>query len=169
MLENNLIAELAKTFALRIISLAQYLLEEHKYDFVLQVLVKQVTRSGTSIGANIFESKNAQSRADFINKLNIALKEADETKYWLTLLHESRYLSDKEFVSIVNDNNIIIGILVRIIKTTRKNEKMKMEKMKNRKTKGMRKMKSKQHLLFPQYFIFSLFHYFIISIFQFYK
>ena len=137
MLENNLIAELAKTFALRIISLAQYLLEEHKYDFVLQVLVKQVTRSGTSIGANIFESK--------------------------------RYLSDKEFVSIVNDNNIIIGILVRIIKTTRKNEKMKMEKMKNRKTKGMRKMKSKQHLLFPQYFIFSLFHYFIISIFQFYK
>jgi four helix bundle protein len=136
MLENNLIAELAKTFALRIISLAQYLLEEHKYDFVLQVLVKQVTRSGTSIGANIFESKNAQSRADFINKLNIALKEADETKYWLTLLHESRYLSDKEFVSIVNDNNIIIGILVRIIKTTRKNEKMKNGK--NEKSKDER-------------------------------
>ncbi len=64
------------------------------------VLSKQILRSGTSIGANIRESVNAQSRMDFINKLNIALKEANETEYWLELLHESDYLDDKQFESI---------------------------------------------------------------------
>ena len=64
------------------------------------VLSKQILRSGTSIGANIRESVNAQSRMDFINKLNIALKEANETEYWLELLHESDYLEDKQFESI---------------------------------------------------------------------
>lgn len=77
---------------------------------------KQVYRSGTSIGANIAESKTAQSDADFINKLSISLKEANETKYWLVLLHESGYLSDEEFQSIENEINTIIGTLIIIIK-----------------------------------------------------
>jgi len=86
----------SKAFALRIIRLYNYLKEEKQ----VYVLSKQILRSGTSIGANIRESVNAQSRMDFINKLNIALKEANETEYWLELLHESDYLEDKQFESI---------------------------------------------------------------------
>ena len=85
----------SKAFALRIIRLYNSLREEKQ----VYVLSKQVLRSGTSIGANIRESVNAQSRMDFVNKLNIALKEANETEYWLELLHESDYLDDKQFES----------------------------------------------------------------------
>ena len=81
---------------------------------------KQVYRSGTSIGANIAESRNAQSKADFINKLSIALKEADETMYWLELLYESENIDNKQFESMSNDLNIIIGTLIKIIKKLRK-------------------------------------------------
>ena len=84
---------------------------------------KQVYRSGTNIGANIAESMNAQSLADFINKLSISLKEATETKYWLELLHESDHISEKQFDSIVNDLNIILGTLVNTIKSTKQGEK----------------------------------------------
>jgi four helix bundle protein len=77
---------------------------------------KQVYRSGTSIGANIAESKTAQSDADFVSKLSIALKEANETKYWLVLLHESETISDEEYNSIENDINTTIGSLIIIIK-----------------------------------------------------
>ena len=83
----------SKAFALRIIRLYKYL----KEDKDVYVLSKQVIRSGTSIGANIRESVNAQSRMDFINKLNIALKEANETEYWLELLHEAGIIVDKQF------------------------------------------------------------------------
>ena len=83
MCQKNTISKLSKRFALRIIKLYKFLLEE-KHEYIMS---KQVYRSGTSIGANIAESRNAQSKADFINKLSIALKEADETKYWLELLH----------------------------------------------------------------------------------
>ena len=93
MQNGNLMEELSIKFALRIIKLYKYLCEEKK-EFIMS---KQVYRSGTSIGANIAESKTAQSDADFINKLSIALKEANETKYWLVLLHESGTLSDEEF------------------------------------------------------------------------
>lgn len=81
--QKNTISILSKKFALRMIKLYKYLLEE-KHEYIMS---KQVYRSGTSIGANIAESRNAQSTADFINKLSIALKEADETEYWLELLH----------------------------------------------------------------------------------
>ena len=77
---------------------------------------KQVYKSGTSIGANIAESKNAQSNLDYISKLNIALKEADETEYWLTLLYRSETIDKSEFESIESDLKIIIGTLVNIIK-----------------------------------------------------
>jgi len=112
MIEKNTISKLSKTFALRIIRLYKYLNEEKRE----YVIAKQVYRSGTSIGANIAESRNAQSKADFINKLNIALKEADETEYWLELLFESETIDEKEFESIDNDLKIIIGTLINIIK-----------------------------------------------------
>ena len=112
MQNGNLMEELSIKFALRIIKLYKYLCEEKK-EFIMS---KQVYRSGTSIGANIAESKTAQSDADFINKLSISLKEANETKYWLVLLHESGTLSDEEFQSIENDINTIIGTLIIIIK-----------------------------------------------------
>ena len=108
----NVISELSINFALRIIKLYSYLInEKHEY-----VMSKQVYKSGTSIGANIAESKNAQSNLDYISKLNIALKEADETEYWLTLLYRSETIDKSEFESIESDLKIIIGTLVNIIK-----------------------------------------------------
>ena len=112
MQNGNVMEELSIKFALRIIKLYKYLIEE-KNEFVMS---KQVYRSGTSIGANIAESKTAQSDADFVSKLSIALKEANETKYWLVLLHESETISDDEYYSIENDINTIIGTLIIIIK-----------------------------------------------------
>ena len=105
----------SKAFALRIIRLYKFL-KEDKLAFVLS---KQVLKSGTSIGANIRESVNAQSRMDFINKLNIALKEANETEYWLELLHESNVIDDKQFESIYNDCGKLVATLTKIIKTTK--------------------------------------------------
>lgn len=112
MKERNSISILSKRFALRIIKLYKYLFEE-KHEHIIS---KQICRSGTSIGANIAESRNAQSKADFINKLSIALKEADETEYWLELLYESDFIDEKQFNSIVNDLKVIIGTLINIIK-----------------------------------------------------
>ena len=77
---------------------------------------KQLYRSGTSIGANIAESVYAQSEADYISKLKIALKEASETKYWLELLFESGFISEDEYNSLYNDVNIIVGTIVNVIK-----------------------------------------------------
>ena len=78
---------------------------------------RQLLKSGTSIGANIRESKNAQSPADFISKLSIALKEADESQYWIDLLRFGNFLSDREFESLNNDVKELIALLTSIIKT----------------------------------------------------
>ena len=102
-------------FSVRIVKLARYLQEEKKE----YILSKQLIRSGTSIGANIVEAQQAQSRADFISKLSIALKEASETNYWLRLLNATDYLSESEFSSIIADCKEIERILTSIIKTTR--------------------------------------------------
>ena len=83
------------------------------------VMSKQLLRCGTSIGANTRESKNAQSRMDFLNKLNIALKEADETEYWLNLLHDNGYLDETQFNSLSNDLTRILKVLTSIVKTMR--------------------------------------------------
>ena len=80
---------------------------------------KQLLRCGTSIGANIAESEHAQSTADFLSKLYIALKEANETKYWLTLLFKAEYLNEIEYESLMKDLRIIIGTLVNTIKKTK--------------------------------------------------
>ena len=111
----NRVQTLSKSFALRIISLYRHLVSI-KREFVLS---KQVLRSGTSVGANIKEAQFAQSKADFIAKIYIALKEAGETEYWLDLLYESRYLEAMEYESIITPCRIIIRILNAITKTVR--------------------------------------------------
>ena len=88
---------------------------EHK-EFILS---KQIMRSGTSIGANVVEAQAAQSAADFIAKLSIALKEARETKYWLELLYGSEYITEAQFQSIIKDANEIVALLTTIVKTNK--------------------------------------------------
>ena len=82
---------------------------------------KQILRSGTSIGANAHEGFYAQSRADFINKLGISLKEASETSYWLNILYKTEYINENIYVSLKNDIDEIIRIIISTIKTTKKN------------------------------------------------
>lgn len=104
----------AKTldFAVRIVNFYKYLCDEKK-EFVMS---KQILRSGTSIGANVSESKNAQTDPDYLTKMNIALKEADETHYWLELLRRSEYITESEYNSLNDDLKEIIAILVAIVK-----------------------------------------------------
>ena len=115
------IANLSLDFALRIVNLYKYLCDE-KSEFVMS---KQLLRCGTSIGANSNEAIYAQSKADFISKLSISLKEASETSYWLTLLHRTSYIEDNMYTSMKKDLDEIIRIIVKTLKTTRKNEKNK--------------------------------------------
>lgn len=104
-------------FAIRVVKLTQYLQDNYK-DYVLS---RQVLRSGTSIGALVREAEFAQSKLDFINKLSIALKEANETSYWLSLLYETNYIDEKLFDSLQSDCKELIAILVSIVKTSKKN------------------------------------------------
>lgn len=117
MKNENVIVEKSKAFALRIIKMYQFIVKEEK-EFVLS---KQVLRSGTSIGANVKEAIRGQSKPDFYAKMNIALKEASETEYWLELLHESGYIEEQAFQSIYDDCQEIIKILVSITKTQKFN------------------------------------------------
>ena len=112
MKEDNLVADKSKAFAIRVIRLYQHLNTEKK-EFVLS---KQILRSGTSIGANVREAISAQSKADFIAKMQITLKEATETQYWLELLNESGYIENKFFEGIYSDCQEIISLLVAITK-----------------------------------------------------
>ena len=102
-------------FTLRIVKMSQYLQQEQRE----YVLSKQVLRSGTAIGALVREAEHAQSRADFINKMSIALKEANETDYWLDLLHQSDYLTTESHQSIKPDIEELLKLLVSIVKTTK--------------------------------------------------
>ena len=111
----NPIADLSFSFAVRMIRFYKFLVEKKN----IYVLSKQILRSGTSIGANVHESIHAQSKADFISKMNIALKEADETEYWLRLLYASDSISKDEFDSLEKDVKQIIGTLVKIIKASK--------------------------------------------------
>lgn len=110
--------EKSKQFAKRIVRLYHFLRND-KNEFILS---KQVVRSGTSIGANISESRNAQSTADFVSKLSIALKEADETHYWIELLMHGEFISEYQFLSLNNDLKEIIAMLTSSIKTMRNHE-----------------------------------------------
>ena len=95
-MKENIIKNKSFDFALRIVKLYQYLSEQKK-EFVLS---KQLLRSGTSIGANIREADQAESKADFIHKLSISLKEANESEYWIELLYKSGYMEETHFISI---------------------------------------------------------------------
>ena len=113
----NLVKDKSFAFAIRVVRLYKILCEERKE----YVLSKQVLRSGTAIGALVRESEHAQSTADFINKLSIALKEANETEYWLMLLHEADYLTEVEYDSIIKDCKELLRLLISIIKKTKEN------------------------------------------------
>ena len=115
-MEYNNIENKSFEFAVRTVNLYKFL----RYEKNEHVLSKQVLRSGTSIGANVAEAQKAQSRPDFNAKLNIALKEANETYYWLRLLHRTEYITDDAFKSMEKDINEIISILVTICKQTNK-------------------------------------------------
>ena len=102
-------------FAIRVVNLASYLQKEKK-EFVLS---KQILRSGTAIRALIHEAKFGQSRADFTSKMNIALKEANETEYWLRLLKDTDFISKTQFDSLRPECNELIAMLVSTVKTSR--------------------------------------------------
>ena len=119
----SIVYELSKKFALRIVKLYTYQHDERKE----HVISKQIYRCGTSIGANLAEGQFAQSDADYINKLSIALKEAAETTYWLELLHESEMISTKQYESLQNDVKTITGTLVNIVNKMKIKGKNKVE------------------------------------------
>ncbi len=106
-------------FALRSVKLCRFLTEDHRE----YILSKQMLRSGTSIGANIVEAGQAQSRADFIHKLSISLKEAFETQYWLELLRDGEYLTGDQATSMLTDCSELQKILTASIKTAKENRR----------------------------------------------
>ena len=117
MKNDNIIADKSKSFALRVIKMYKYLTKEQSE----YVISKQLLKSGTSIGANVKEAIRGQSKPDFYAKMNIALKEASETEYWLELLYESEYISKIQFDSVYADCQEVIKLLVSITKTQKLN------------------------------------------------
>ncbi len=120
MKEKNVIYEKSFNFAIRIVNLSKYLRQE-KREFMIS---QQLLRSGTSIGANVSEAVEGQSRKDFISKISIALKEANESKYWIDLLSATNYLTEEMRKNLLNDLEEIIKILVSILKTSKSNSKV---------------------------------------------
>ncbi len=110
---DNVIHDKSYAFAIRVVNAYKYL-SDTKREFVLS---KQLLRSGTAIGALVAEAIHAQSKADFLNKMNVALKEANETNYWLSLLKDTDFLDEKVYASISLDCNELIAMLVSIVKT----------------------------------------------------
>ena len=112
----NVLVDQSKEFAVKIIALCDVLHGRGKATSI----INQLLRSGTSIGANIHEANYASSRADFVNKLQIALKESYETDYWLSIFHESAILSDEEYKELSSRNNRIRKMLTSSITTAKK-------------------------------------------------
>ena len=117
--KENILETKTLAFAIRIVKLYKFLITDHKE----YVLSKQILRSGTSIGALIKESVYAQSKADFVNKLSVAIKETNETMYWLLLLKETDFIDSKSYLSIKSDCESILKILTSSIKTAKLNLK----------------------------------------------
>lgn len=115
--KRNVIKEKSFEFAKEIVYLYKNLADKKEF-----VQSRQLLKSGTSIGANIREAEHAQSKADFINKLSISLKEANETEYWLDLLYETNYLSDELFQNLKNKNIELLKLLISIINTSKKQQ-----------------------------------------------
>ena len=120
MRKQNILRDKSLAFAIRIVKFNYFLLGDKKE----YVLSKQILRCGTSIGAQIRESENASSLKDFIHKLSIALREADETQYWLELLNKSDIISEQVFESLNKDAEELIKLLVASIKTSKSNNKI---------------------------------------------
>ena len=118
MYDKHYIKTLCIDCAIRIVQLKKYL-DEQKNEHIMS---KQILRSGTSIGANMYEAEMAQSTADFIAKMHIALKEANETKYWLELLQKTDYITIEQSESMNKDLRRIIGIFVNVLKKTKAKE-----------------------------------------------
>ena len=118
MKENNIVVEKSLCFAKRIIKLHKYLVSEKKE----YIISNQITRSGTSIGANIAEAECSMSQKDFLAKMYIAYKECAETQYWLRLLFETEYLDSNQYESIKSDCNELKKILSSITKTINTNK-----------------------------------------------
>ncbi len=116
-MKDNVTSRKSIAFAIRIIALYKFLCNEKK-EFVLS---KQLLRSGTAIGALIREAEHAESKPDFLHKMNIALKEANESEYWLLLLFEGKYLSEDEYDGLRSDSVELIKLLASIVKTTKAN------------------------------------------------
>ena len=116
MASQSIIGEKSLAFAKRIARCYVYLKKKGE-----TVMSKQLLRSGTSVGANVREGLNAQSRKDFISKLNIALKEAGETDYWLDVIHSAEYFTDQEYDSLKADNDELLKLLTSTIKKTKEN------------------------------------------------
>ncbi len=114
-MKENIIKVKSFQFALRILKLYKYLIERKK-EFILS---KQILRSGTAIGALIRESEHAESRADFIHKLSVALKEANETQYWIEILYNGKFIDEKSFQSVQTDIEELLKLLTAIIKTAK--------------------------------------------------
>ena len=114
--KDSILRSKSESYADRIVKLYNHVLALGE-----NVMSQQIYRSGTSIGANIAESTNAQSKADFISKLSIALKEANETEYWLSRLYQAEYIDERGFTSMKHDNDELIKMLVSSIKTVKNN------------------------------------------------
>ena len=112
-MRENIITEKSFAFSVRIVNLCKYLRNQKKE----YTLSRQLLRCGTSIGANISEAQRGQSKADFLSKMSIALKEANEAQYWLRLLYHTDYLTQKEFQSIHRDLAEILSVLTKICKS----------------------------------------------------
>jgi len=115
-MKTNAIKDKSFAFAVRIVNLSRFLNEKKKE----HVISRQILRSGTAVGALVREAEQAESKSDFIHKLAIALKEANETEYWLLLLRETAYLAPTEAESVMRDNKEILKLLTSIIKATKR-------------------------------------------------
>ena len=112
-MNNNPVVDKSFEFAVRIVNLQKYLVRNHKE----YVISKQLLRCGTSIGANVSEAQRGQSKADFASKMNIALKEANETEYWIRLLYRTEYLTKEEYQSLHADALELVALLMAICRT----------------------------------------------------
>ena len=115
-MSDNISVEKSFAFAVRIVNLYKHLTGKYKE----YVISKQLLRSGTSIGANVAEAQRGQSKADFTAKMSIALKEANETQYWLKLLYKTNYLNESQYNSLNTDIDDLISVLTAICKTSNK-------------------------------------------------
>lgn len=111
----SILRDKSYVFAIRVVKLSQFLQSENKE----YVLSKQVLRSGTAIGAMVREAEFGQSKADFTSKMNIALKEANETEYWLCILKDTNYIDEKFFISLQAECKELIAMLVSTVKTSK--------------------------------------------------